>query len=420
MNDASQTSTNTFEIVSAATRIVSALDAGSETKLEDHRRSTARSIDAALAAGQPLDDAFVARTVWNTTRDTYSRAYESVMPEHGPLISRAAAFKTHPDDLKALVENGWASGNEDIPTFSQVIDGEEWRMTHGSGRWDVMRRNGQTLSRVLDAFSADEAVKAINMVISSADCTPAEHAADVTASAEPAQTLPGIAELIAQGKLPQLDAATIHAAAAFVTEARAEADRAEETPDPILMAARNAIWVERAVRAEQARLMAGWTDEEGREAKESAMRGVAERIVKLSRMANAIDKDDGLAVDHCASSTLACRRSGREEFDQLAGADGIAAPARLYVIMRQAQRRGEDATVRVAATYCEYAYAGVVTHDEAVTALSSLGDGLTKRMRETVKKQTMQKSGHEASPAVAADKKSGVAAYGTQHWEQSR
>lgn len=152
---------DTLAVVTAATRIADAMRHEIKMRPTETRTTIARTIDAAIATDHPLDGTFVARTVWNMTRGTHSRAYEEVMPELGPAISRAAAFKTHPDDLVVLVREGWSSGAEDIPTYSRVIDGTEWRMTAASGRWDVTTGHDGLRHKLLTAESAQAAVQAI-------------------------------------------------------------------------------------------------------------------------------------------------------------------------------------------------------------------------------------------------------------------
>lgn len=160
---------DTLAIVTAVTRIADAMRHEIELRPTETRTTIARSIDAAIATDHPLDGTFVARTVWNMTRGTHSRAYETVMPEHGPAISRAAAFKTHPDDLVVLVREGWSAGAEDIPTYSRIIDGAEWRMTAASGRWDVTTGHDGLRHKLLTAESAQVAVQAIEKRIAPAD-----------------------------------------------------------------------------------------------------------------------------------------------------------------------------------------------------------------------------------------------------------
>ncbi len=61
-------------------------------------------------------------------------------------------------------------------------------------------------------------------------------------------TLPQISEIAAKGHLANLDDRALHDVARTVTEARAAADPSTAPEDPAILAARNAIWAERANR----------------------------------------------------------------------------------------------------------------------------------------------------------------------------
>lgn len=144
--------TDTLAVVTAVTMLSRALRSEMRLRPDETRVAIAVAIDAAVAAEQTLDALLVARTVWDMTRGTYSRAYQEVIPEHGPLISPVAAFSTHPDDLVALAAAGWSAGDSDILHYALVTDDEELSMVRANERWlvrlaDRERRTCRVLAR---------------------------------------------------------------------------------------------------------------------------------------------------------------------------------------------------------------------------------------------------------------------------------